>query len=258
MAENKREPCFLIELNAQTEGEKRRISPIGSVSGVDGRNYNINAEAVVAKMKSQNIDIVLNVAHGCTLEYGDKAGGWIDINSIEIKEDGIYADIVPTDIGDELISKKHYKYLSPEYRINWNGDTRDVVDIVGVALVNRPNVMEDEMNKQDGEDEVAKEKQELDIELQKQLDAEKEKNALLIKKAKVQRVDTAIASGYLLPANKEFALELNSQQLENYLAQQKTQMAHLGADVKPDANTEDNSQISDEQKQVDKQLGLGA
>jgi len=257
--ENKREPCFIIEMNAQGEDSKKRISPLGTVVGVDGRNYTINAQSVVSKMKEGKIDIVLNVSHGFTSEFGEKAGGWIDINSVEIRDDGIYALITPTDIGKELIDKKHYRYLSPEYRIAWNGDTREVVDIVGVALVNRPNVMEDEMNEQKEENmDKQKPTEETVIELQAQLATANEKNAELKQNAKVQRVDTAIASGQLLPANKDFAIELNEQQLDKYLAQQKSQMAHLGNDVKPDEHQENNAQMSAEQKAVDAQLGLGA
>ena len=257
MAKEKPTPCFLLALNAQSTKEKVKISPIGLVTGVDGRVYQINADDIVKRMTEQKIDIVLNVNHAMDA-YGEKAAGWFDINSMEVRENGIYATLTPTDIGETLIKEKHFRYLSPEYHISWNGDIREVHDIGAVGLVNRPNVLDEALNKQKEAEEEIVPKDTTVEELQTQLNTANERNAQLEQNAKIQKVDMAIASGHLLPADKDFAIALNDQHLDAYLSREKAKLAHLGNDVKPDAHTEDNTQISDEQKAVDAQLGLGA
>ncbi len=262
--DKKRTPCFLIDLNKEGDS-KVKISPVGLVTGVDGRVYNIDANKVLEKMQGQSVDIVLNVNHGME-EHGEKAAGWFDINSLEARDDGIYATLSPTDIGEELIGKKHFRYLSPEYHISWNGDIREVHDIAGVGLVNSPNVLDEALNKaedhkndtdpdtedktEDNVEQTQKEK-----ELQEQLQAEKEKNKKLAQEAKLQRIEHAIAAGELMPNKKEFALGLDAEMLDNFLEMNKDDAKHLQDSLKPDAKKNE-SQISDEEREINRQLGL--
>ena len=259
MAKEKPTPCFLLALNAQSTEEKVKISPIGLVTGVDGRVYQINADDIVERMKKQKIDIVLNVNHAMD-SHGEKAAGWFDINSVEVREDGIYATLTPTDIGETLITEKHFRYLSPEYHISWNGDIREVHDIGAVGLVNRPNVLDEALNQQTETEEntVPKEVEPTEKEkaLQEQLDKEKEANAQLQADAKEAKIEAAVKAGELMPNKQAFAMGLDGEVLTNFLNLEKENNKHLGEHVSPDAKPE-TSQVSDEEKEVNRQLGLG-
>jgi len=270
MSKNKT-ALFLIELNAQTEDEKIKISPVGLSTGVDGRVFNIDAQAVVDKTKSYGVDVVLNVNHGYD-DHKEKAAGWFDVNSLEVREDGIYASLNTTDIGKALIEKKYFRYLSPEYHISWNGDIREVRDIAGVGLVNRPNLLDESLNQIEEPDEAPKPEQNTDtteenqvskeveptqkeLELQKQLEAQTAKNKQLEEDAKTAKIETAINAGELLPNKREFAMNLQGTQLDEFLSINKEDAKHLGASTKPDDNN--TATLSDEDKEVNRQLGLG-
>ena len=265
MSRKKRDPCFLIEMNAQQEDGKLKISPIGEFKGVDGRSYTLNGSDVVETNKNRKVDVVLNVNHGWERE-GDKAAGWFSFNSLELREDGIYAELEQTDIGTELIEKKHYKYLSPEYRVARTEDNLIVLEIVGVGLVNRPNVLDDALNEQEtSTEEKPNEKEdnsmankEKDIELQAQLDAQKEENAQLKQDAKKAKIDRAVASSELMPNKVDFAMGLNGEQLESFLAINKEDAKHLSTNTKPDDKDEDDAnKPTDAEVEVNRQLGLG-
>lgn len=256
-------PLFLIDLNAQdTDKEKIKISPIGQSVGIDGRVFNIDEERVLEATQKAGIDIVLNVNHGYD-QYRDKAAGWIDINSLEVREDGIYGSINLTDIGEKLISKKHYRYLSPEYHIQWNGDIREVRDIAGVGLVNRPNLLDKSLNQIEGgdsdQDKTNNKEQEVskptdkELELQTQLDKQKEVNKQLEDDAKKLTVEHAVESGELLPNKQEFALSLNGESLNQFLKIEKENNKHLATGIAPD---DTKPELSEAEKEVNRQLGL--
>ena len=264
MSRKKRDPCFLIEMNAQEEDGKLKVSPIGEFKGVDGRAYTLNGAEVIETNKNRKVDIVLNVNHGWERE-GDKAAGWFSFNSLELREDGIYAELEQTNIGTELIEKKHYKYLSPEYRVARTEDNLIVLEIVGVGLVNRPNVLDDALNEQEtSKEEKPNEKEnnsmatKEEIELQKQLDAQKEANKQLTQDAKRVKIEAAVKSGELMPNKQEFAMGLDGEQLDNFLALNKEDAKHLSTNTKPDEQDEDNAnKPTDAEVEVNRQLGIG-
>jgi hypothetical protein len=257
MSKQKREPCFLIEINAQNTEEKIRISPLGDFTGLDGRSYTLDATSVIERTLEQKIDIVLNVNHGFD-EAREKAAGWFAFNSLEAREDGIYASLTTTNIGEEAIREKHYRYLSPEYKVAYAENNRIVLQIVGVGLVNQPNVLDEALNNQEenGKDDSLK-KSEKEIELQAQLDAEKEENRRLKDEAKKAKIETAVARGELMPNKQEFAMGLDGEQLEQFLELNKEDAKHLLATTKPDKK-EDNPALSEAEIEVNRQLGLGA
>jgi hypothetical protein len=254
--EQKRDPCFLIEINAQNQEDKLRISPIGTFTGLDGRTYTLDASPVMEKTKEQKIDIVLNVNHGYD-EVREKAAGWFDFDSLEVREDGIYASLNTTNIGEEAIKEKHYRYLSPEYKVAYSENNRIVLQIVGVGLVNRPNVLDEALNEQqENEEDNTLQKTEKEIELQAQIDAEREENKQLKDAAKKTKIETAVTAGELMPNKQEFAMGLDGEQLDSFLALNKEDAKHLTANTKPD-DIENNKTLTTEEVEVNKQLGLG-
>ncbi|WP_300742765.1 phage protease [uncultured Helicobacter sp.] len=112
--------------------EKVKISPCGSFSGIDGREFSLNAALVLERLKLKGCDIMLDKDH-----QDKEALGWFPLDSFEAREDGIYADLELNSIGKSLVEDKVYRYISPAYLKNAQGE---VVDIVSIGLVNRPNL----------------------------------------------------------------------------------------------------------------------
>lgn len=226
----------LLELNF-SQGEKVKISPIGEVVGFDGRKFTINGQAVIEETQKNSVDLVLDVNHGFSNE-GDAAAGWFDINSLELRDDGIYAALNQTELGEPLVSKKLYKYLSPAYIMDKNKQDRSVLSIDSVGLVNRPNLLIDELNKKQHEENVVVELNEKIEQLEnekntfestlatandeiKELNTKLDESNTTIKELNTKIrdliIDLAIEKNKILPKDKEFCKSLNDTQLNSYI-----------------------------------------
>lgn len=254
-----KEVCAIDNTNLS---DKLKISPIGKVTGIDGRFFDIDAQKVLEQTQSLELEIVLNVAHGYSAKYGDDAAGWFKFKDLEVREDGIYAALELNELGKELIESKKYKYLSPEYFVDNKGG---VEIIVGVGLVNQPNLLNESLNHQTTtqkteelpmSEELQKQVNDLQQErtdLKTEVNSLKTQNETLTKQLNEQRIDNAIAQGELAPAKKEFALTLEGNQLDTYLNTEKqTFNATENNDIEPDQNDAD----SDANNPVLNQLGL--
>ncbi len=128
----------LLELNYKKD-EKVKISPIGRVVGLDGREFKIDADFVINSIVKNDVHIPLDENHSFA-----EAIGWFDKNSFENRVDGIYAFLEFNEKGKELSANKTYRYLSPVYEMGQNGK---VIGIDSVGFVNRPNLLNKEINK---------------------------------------------------------------------------------------------------------------
>ena len=208
---------LLLELNVNSKTKEVKISPVGLFSGYDGRVYKLSA-ATILNTKQRGLDIPLNIEH-CFTQKGCAAVGWFKVDTLEIKEDGVYAQLELTKEGKELINSKIYRYLSPEFSVD---EDRNVITIDAVALVNTPNFNLEinqkqklkEGNKMDELEQLKKEKEEL----LKELKLQKELNQKLIDDLKTQLLDEAIKANKILPAEKEILKELNIDTLRSYLS----------------------------------------
>lgn len=126
-----------MELNYK-ENEKVKISPIGNVKGLDGREYQIDANTVIKNTKEKALDLPLDENHSFS-----RALGWIDVNSLECREDGIYGTLSLNNAGLELIDSKAYRYLSPVFNMAVG---RNVDSIDSIGFVNRPNLLNNALN----------------------------------------------------------------------------------------------------------------
>jgi len=260
----------VVELNFK-EGEKVNISPVGEVVGVDGRNYNIDGETVIKNTQETNVDLVLDVNHGYAKE-GESAAGWFDVNSLELRSDGIYASLNTTEIGKEHIDKRFYRYLSPAYIMDRNKNDRSVLSLDSVGLVNKPNVLDKALNNQD-ENQNKEQKNMLTPEqiaaLQTQNETLEAENKTLQEANKtlttqvaehnralnLQKIETAIKTGELMPNKKEFAQGLDAQMLDNFLELNAKDAEHLKKETNQDAE-QNGKKISDEEREVNAQLGI--
>lgn len=129
-----------LELNIK-DGEKTKVTPLGDVVGLDGRTFKIDGELLLNSIIENDLHIPLDINHNF-----DEAVGWFDKTSFEVKEDGLYALLEPNKKGTELISNKSYRYLSPVFIM---GDNNTVIGLDSVGLVNRPNLLNKELNKKE-------------------------------------------------------------------------------------------------------------
>lgn len=243
-----------IELNFR-QGEKVLVSPVGEVVGFDGRVFKIDGEAVVANTKANMVDLPFEINHGWDTAYGGKASGWFDYNSLEAREDGIYASLELNDLGKELVEGKYYRYVSPAFIMDRNKDDRSVLSLDSIGLVNTPNLVNKALNSKEFNDkmeileteknqametatETANELQETNKKLveanTKALNAE---NDLKTQKEenKALRIDLAIEQNKILPKDKEFCKGLSDEQLESYISNNAgaSLAKELGSELKP-------------------------
>ncbi|MFY4756177.1 phage protease [Campylobacter jejuni] len=129
---------LLLELNTKLTNEKVKISPIGIAKGLDGRVFKIDGEKLINNIQKNGLDIALNLNH-----QGGEAYGF-DRNSLELREDGIYASLELTPKGKELVENKAFRYLSPEYYVD---DDKNVIHLDAMGLVNQPNLLNRALNK---------------------------------------------------------------------------------------------------------------
>jgi len=214
---------FFIELNNQVKDTLVKISPIGEVKGLDNRVFIIDGKRVLENTKARAIDIVLNKDH-----KDGEALGWFDLSSLVLKQDGIYAKLELNNLGKEAIENRYYRYLSPELAVN--SQNREVHSIVGVGLVNSPNLLNKALNKKDNknmQEELQKEINSLNSEnqaLKKEINSKDELNKNLLQEIellketnKINLINNAISNGELLPSQKEFAYSLELNSLNGYL-----------------------------------------
>ena len=141
-----------IELNLK-EGEKIKVSPVGDVIGLDGRAFKIDGESLLKNILMADLHIPLDINHGF-----DEAVGWFEKTSFEVREDGVYASLDLNARGQELVKNKSYRYLSPVYIMGENGF---VVGLDSVGLVNRPNLLNKELNEKTKKERKLEELEEL-------------------------------------------------------------------------------------------------
>lgn len=249
--------CFFIELNKQSKDELIKICPVGEVMGIDKRVFIIDGKTVLKNSIDRGIDIALNKNH-----FDSEAYGWFSLNSLILKDDGIYGKLELNNLGLEAVENKHYRYLSPELVVNQID--RTVQSIVAVGLVNSPNLLKKSLNKQEKEEKHMPEdlKKEINsltaenLSLKKKLsNLENNKQnleaeiKLLKEQNKINKIDNAISKGELLPAQKDFALTLETNSLDGYLASVKdvnlqiTKNLRTGVDIQKNENQENNNQI---------------
>ena len=183
----------LLKFSEEDEGLVA-ISPVGEVKGKDGRAYNLDGEKLIGTLQANKQNLPLLVEHGQNSEYGEKAFGWFDVDSLVIKNGFLYAKLEKNKLGDELVSNKYYLYLSPAYLMD--GDSRDVNSILHISLVNEPNLHLPELNKI------------------------KEKNHQL-------KVDLSIERGEIMPVERDFALALDEDSFNKFISLNKNRADSL-------------------------------
>jgi len=246
-----------LEVCQIASGDEIMILPLGEIKGRDGRYWVLteeDAQAVVAQIKRDGVDIVVDYDHASYFRDDTRAAGWLKAESFRVGDGlwgpGIYARVEWTEAAEQAIAAKEYRYLSPSFY----ADGTRILTLESVALTNIPNLpMLPALNRRDGKREkeepmerelnrlreenarlsaeletARKEKENLEKELNQVREAlkakETEANNLSeelekLREAEREReinalVDEAIAEGKLAPAQKEAAIELGKRDLE--------------------------------------------
>lgn len=239
----------LLELNFK-DGEKVKVSPVGDVIGYDGRSFRIDGEMVLASIERNGLHIVLDENHDFA-----EAVGWFLKDSFEVRNDGVYASLEWTPKGKTLAENKSYRYLSPVFDM---GDNRSVIGLDSVGFVNRPNLLNQEINKK--EEEILDELEKL-----KKDNAElKEQNGALsveleaLKKSSGTEANGKKEVGELdIEKHPSFiALKEQNEKITGELGEVKTLIAKFGGKTSLEENTQESKTLSANEKVVAKQLGL--
>lgn len=246
-----------VEVCRINSGDEILVLPLGEIKGRDGRYWVLpqeDAEAIVAQIKRDGVDIVVDYDHASYFRDDTRAAGWLKADSFRVGNgpfgEGIYAQVEWTEAAEQAIAAKEYRYLSPTF---YSDGTR-ILALESVALTNIPNLpMLPALNRRDGNkpeeghmerelnrlreenarlaaelETARKEKENLDRELNQVREALKAKEAEAnklseelekLREAEREReinalVEHAIAEGKLAPAQKEAAVELGKRDLE--------------------------------------------
>ena len=218
---------------------KLKISPVGETTGLDGRVFDIDGPTITQLLIDTGLELVLNVAH----EYGGQAAGWF--SEFEAREDGIYARLALNERGTALLDAQAYKYLSPEYFID-SDDSREVIRLVGVGLVNQPNLLSDALNQAEPPTDPEETRMIDNSEPSPPVEADADRlrqqnqqlareNAALKRQIQAHKVDAAIARGQLIPAKRDFALGLDANALDAFLkVEAESRLATDKQSIQPD------------------------
>lgn len=138
-------------MSLSTESNRLVIIPEGEFRGIDGRPFDApcwrltraRGEQIVAALSNRQIDLVIDYEHGTlkAAQTGEPApaSGWLKPSGWEyVPGVGICSNQFEwTDKAQGFISSEEYKYLSPVFMYNKEGE---VLNILSVALTNTPNL----------------------------------------------------------------------------------------------------------------------
>ena len=112
------------------------LLPAGAVIECrDGRVYqNPNPQEIVDAYNADTIEIMIDTNHDSVwMGWDPAAHGWV--KTMELREGAIWGEVEWTDNGVEVLSRKHYRYLSPAFLERPEGT---ITAIVSLGLVNQP------------------------------------------------------------------------------------------------------------------------
>ncbi|MGQ9687284.1 MAG: phage protease [Desulfobaccales bacterium] len=117
-----------------------RLLPMGQVNLVDGRPpFEVDPESLaelVQAFDARGTDLVIDYEHQSLKGGQAPAAGWI--KDLEVREDGLWAQVEWTGQAEEYIRRREYRYFSPVLRLD--PETRRPRELMNVALTNTPAI----------------------------------------------------------------------------------------------------------------------
>jgi len=112
------------------------------IRGKDGRAWKLGDRAALLATLNAQGPVLVDIGHGSVTGANAQAAGWL--SDFRFEEDGLTGAVEWTPIGEELLSKKAFRYLSPTLQYDTTGATSDILGTVrtlhSVGLVNTPNL----------------------------------------------------------------------------------------------------------------------
>ncbi len=139
--------CF--ELPADGLPKKIKLIPEGLMLGNDGRAFtNHNPQVILNAFNADPRDLVLDIEHATEIKApkgeAAPAQGWF--KSLEIIDGAVWGELEPNEDGAALISKKNYRYISPAFYHDADGN---ITSISSVGLTNKPNLNLPSLNREE-------------------------------------------------------------------------------------------------------------
>lgn len=101
-----------------------KVTPRGPVQTRDGRSYSFSPENLVARFKSDGIDIPADFNHAIPFKGGRgeeaDAIGWA--KELQARPDGTYARMEWLDKGKAALAARTHRYISPSFHHDANGE----------------------------------------------------------------------------------------------------------------------------------------
>jgi phage I-like protein len=117
-----------------------RLLPLGKVKLVDGRPpFEVTPKSLSDMVKaygSRGTDLVIDYEHQSLKGGQAPAAGWI--KDLEVREDGLWAQVDWTSKAQEYLKGREYRYFSPVLRID--PASRQPQELMNVALTNVPAI----------------------------------------------------------------------------------------------------------------------
>jgi phage I-like protein len=117
-----------------------RLLPLGEVNLVDGRpSFEVDPESLADMVKAfgaRGTDLVIDYEHQSLTGGQAPAAGWI--KDLEVREDGLWAQVEWTSQAEGYLKQREYRYFSPVLRLD--PATRRPQEIMNVALTNIPAI----------------------------------------------------------------------------------------------------------------------
>jgi phage I-like protein len=110
----------------------------GVVATQDGRSFRIrDAAAVIAASLDGERELAIDFDHAIDLAAKDgrraPAAGWI--SALEVRDDGLWAKVAWTPLGQAAIANREYRFLSPVFTHSKDGE---VLRVLRASLTNNP------------------------------------------------------------------------------------------------------------------------
>ncbi len=140
---------YCVELPANGLPKKIKLIPEGVMLGNDGRTFiNHNPQAILNAFNADSRDIALDIEHATEIKApkGEPAPaqGWF--KTIEIIDGAIWGELELNEDGSALIAKKNYRYISPAFYHDADGN---ITALSSVGLTNKPNLNLPSLNREE-------------------------------------------------------------------------------------------------------------
>lgn len=132
--------CSSLVIRNQNEG-KRKIVPIGYFPEHPDGAHEVTREHLEEIVANATSDIMVDMGHEALYWPGAPAYGWIPKDSLEVRDDGLYADEpMWTPDTQEMIENRKYRFLSPAYILEAKDKTGRQIgaQLYPISLVNQP------------------------------------------------------------------------------------------------------------------------